>query len=42
MENQEFNAFKTKVVTLLSIIAVLVFLLYIGSFLILNFVPLVF
>lgn len=39
MENQEFNAFKTKVVTLLSIIAVLVFLLYIGSFLILNFVP---
>jgi len=39
MENQEYNAFKTKVITIMSILAVLVFLLYIGSFLILNFVP---
>jgi hypothetical protein len=40
MENQEYKAFKTKVVTLLSILAVLVFLLYIGIILILNMVPL--
>lgn len=39
MENQEYSAFKTKVVTIMSILAVLVFLLYIGGFLILNLVP---
>jgi hypothetical protein len=39
MENQEYSAFKTKVTTLISILAVLVFLLYIGGFLILNLVP---
>ena len=39
MENQEYSSFKTKVTTLLSILAVLVFLLYIGGFLILNLVP---
>ena len=40
MENQEYKAFKTKVITLISILAVLVFLLYIGILLILNMVPL--
>ena len=39
MENQEYSAFKTKVITIMSILAVLVFLLYIGGFLILNLVP---
>jgi hypothetical protein len=40
MENQEYKAFKTRVITLISILAVLVFLLYIGILLILNMVPL--
>jgi hypothetical protein len=39
MENQEYNAFKTKVVTIMSILAVLVFLLYIGAFLFLTSMP---
>lgn len=39
MKDEEFKSFKTKVLTLFSILSVLVFIIYIGFFIFLNLRP---